>query len=164
MSAAKCSDYLSCCPGLGGRTSDVVRAYAQAFLVEAPTWIRFPKDEWHQMLDPHFPLVLALRGHPDSGLRWVRECDESLFSVRFQVSRNDKLATLLLPSRIERVIVVYVDDSILGGRKANLNEIRKLLSEQFDLETPLPAGRLLECEAQTFDVLVDPSLFPVSTK
>ena len=46
VSAGRMTDFIACLPGCSGGQSDAVRAYAQALLKGAETWVRSPKDRW----------------------------------------------------------------------------------------------------------------------
>ena len=84
MTAAKVMDIISRLPGCAGQAPDVVSAYTQVKMADAPSslkipkskcpdfWIRLPKHKWTKsrsgMEDPVVPLERNLYGHPLAGL------------------------------------------------------------------------------------------------
>ena len=94
MTAAKVMDIISRLPGCAGEAADVVSAYTQVKMEEAPKllkipksecpdiWIRLPRHKWPKswpsMEDPVVPLERNLYGHPLAGLLWERQFEKIL--------------------------------------------------------------------------------------
>ncbi len=138
--------------------SDATRAYTQALLNGAETWIRLPKEEWPKswsgMRDPVCPSRLTLYGHPDSGSHWEQHCDQALKTVEFEAIPN--WPGCYQHRQLSGVLVVYVDDSKLVAPKQNLKALWKLVGQKLSLEPPMPLGRFLGCELNRMKSCSDP--------
>ena len=94
MTAAKVIGIISRLLGCAGQAADVVSAYTQVKMEDAPKllkipksecpdiWIRLPRHKWRKswssMEDPVVPLERNLYGHPLAGLLWERQFEKIL--------------------------------------------------------------------------------------
>ena len=72
------------------------------------------------MIDPVWPLILALYGHPDSGGHWELHCATLLASMGFK--ELSPWRSCFWHEELRLFLVVYVDDFKLAGPSANLKK------------------------------------------
>ena len=108
--AAKIMDIISRLPGCDGQAADVVSAYTQVRMEDAPKLLKIPKSEcpdiwirlpeqkwpksWSSMEDPVVFLERNLYGHPLTGLLWEKVIRES--SIEKTVGRKFRIGNACL--------------------------------------------------------------------
>ena len=153
MSASKQLDAIAMLPGCAGEQSDADQAYTQAkfghgkkYPVEA--WVRLPRERWPKAwhgkyTGPVVPLVLALYGHPLSGVFWERHCREALLSVGFTTVPGWEC--LYVHKDLNLVLAVCVDDFKLSGLANNIQKGCGLIRTKIRLDPPTKCGEYLGC-------------------
>ena len=104
VTAAKVTDIVSRLPGCAGQATDVVSAFSQVKMEDAPKLLKIPKSEcsdiwihlprhkwpksWFSMEDPVVPLERNLHGHPLAGLLWERQFETILLKYGWEKVSN----------------------------------------------------------------------------
>ena len=149
MTAAKIMDIISRLLGCDGQVGNAVSSYTQVKMEnthkllkipksECPDiWIRLPRHKWPKswssMEDPVVPFERNLYGHPLAGLLWERQFENILLKDGWDKIPNWEC--LFVHREKGLFLFVYVDDIQLGGKKQNLDPMRKVLKE-VDLGEP----------------------------
>ena len=105
-------------------------------------------------------LVLALYGHPDAGGFWAQHCEKALRAVGFEQCPNWK--SVFRHAKLNRMLVVYVDDFKLSGPKANLAKGWQLIRSKINMEDAAPIKRYLGFEHVTVQYSVSGQFDPRS--
>ena len=150
MTAAKIMDIISRLPGCDGQAADVVSAYTQVKMEDAPKLLKIPKSEcpdirirlprhkwpksWSSMEDPVVPLERNLYGHPSAGLLWERPFEKVLLKHGWEKIPNWEC--LFVHSEKGLFLSVFVDDIKLAGKKQNIDPMWKVLNKEVDLGEP----------------------------
>ncbi len=168
MAAGKLLDFYACLPGHGGQQADAEQAYIQADFTGTATWIMLPEEawrkEWHgQCRCPVVRLEQSLYGHPDSGTRWAKHCDECLRKIGFEPVRGWDSVYYGKTSPTLR-LSVYVDGFKLAGPKDQLSACWARIRRVIDLEDPEPFGQFLGCQHQRFNTNASIAHLPGATK
>ena len=129
--AARWADFYGCLEGNDVQMADAIQAYIQAVLTGTPCWVELPWEAWPKHLQeeitrrglrrPMCRLNKALYGHPDAGTMWEQHCDEAVKSVEF-VPVGPEWPSMYYHSKLDLLLVVYVDDLKLSGPKGNLGK------------------------------------------
>eukprot|EP00969_Alexandrium_andersonii_P324774 14350496-Alexandrium_andersonii.AAC.1 len=144
MEAAKAADFVARLPGNVGEKSDATQACTQALLKGTLTYVRLPKHEWPEwwrkagFVDPVCRLDTALYGRPDSGGFWEAHCDAALQELGFVPVPAWK--SVHIHPEIDLLLVVYVDDFKLCGRKEAFDKGWELIKPRLLLDPPTPIG------------------------
>ena len=120
MQGTRCVMAYAALSGFSLSSRDVETAYLQASLrgqggVE--TWTALPRSSWPEYWackwkEPMVRLYRALYGHPESGNRWQRRCDEVLTSFEWEIL-PEWPSIYRHPSGA--ALAVYVDDFLLAA-------------------------------------------------
>ena len=135
MEGSRAVDAYGCAPGNINTQSDAEQAYTQSFLgtvapkspsdnlggnvqVRLETWVSLPphlvpEEHRKRYVDPVYPLVLALYGHPDAGGHWERHCDSSVLQAGF--IKVPKWPSMYWHPKHRCLLTVYVDDFKMSG-------------------------------------------------
>ena len=124
MTAAKVMDLIARLPDCDRQAADVVSAYTQVKLEDAPSllknlksecpdvWIRVPRHNWTKswanIEDLVVPLERHSHGHPKAGLLWERQFEEVL--VEFGWDKVPNLECLCVHGKQGLLFLVFVDD------------------------------------------------------
>ena len=81
------------------------------------------KSKWVRLV---VRLTKALYGHPDSGTFWEDRCDKGSSKVGFKPV-GPTWPSCYFHKKLDRLLVIYVDDLKLAGPKKNLKHVRELL-------------------------------------
>ena len=147
MTAAKVMDSVSRLPGCAGQAADAVSANTGVKMEDAPTlfeipksecpdiWIRLPKHKWpkswSRVEDPVVPLERNLDGHLLARLPWEKQFEKAVLDNGCEKVPNWEC--LFVNREKERLLLVYVDDRKLAGKKHNMSPTWKILVGDVDL-------------------------------
>ena len=151
MAAARCAVAAKALAGdsLDLLQSDCVKAYIQADLDGAPTFVRLPKEWWPDSFkgfkDPVVRLHKALYGHPRAGDCWFEKLDQTLKDEGFSTVEGWP-SVWIKGTGLQNVelIIAYVDDLLMLGGKQLQNTISRL-RRKIDMETPEPMSKYIGC-------------------
>ena len=150
MTAAKVMDIISRLPGCAGQAADVICAYTQVKMEDAPKILKIPKSEcpaiwirlprhnwpksWSNMEDPVVPLERNLCGHPLAGLLWEGQFEKVLLEHGWEKVPNCECLSVERGKGL--FLSVYVDDNKLNGQKQNINPTWIVLMKDVGLVEP----------------------------
>jgi hypothetical protein len=127
--------------------SDFIRAYVQALLSGAKTFISMPKawwpKAWRKYTDLVCPLDSVQYGHPAAGDCWADRFAEVLLALGFRKATR-WMAVFFHdgPNGDTVTFIVYVDDLVmLGGRR--MLKIIEAVREQIEMDDPTELHKYL---------------------
>ena len=101
------------------------------------------------------PLYYSLYGHPDAGTFWEEKSHNKILKSGFERTGSD---SLFWHPKLKALLMVYVDDFRMSGKKADLDKIWASLTSGKDaltLDPPKPPDRELGCYHRVFDTTVN---------
>ena len=132
MEAAKSAFAYGMLDGHTIQVADATQAYTQAHIDNsvAEHWVEIPEQAWPdhwwnkdgspKYKRPVCRLELALYGHPNSGGYWEQHCEKHLRAQGFEDVQNWR--SCFWHPRLELFLVVYVDDFLMSGPRASMEE------------------------------------------
>jgi hypothetical protein len=134
-------------PGCLTEQADAEAAYVQCDLKGTHTFVVLPPElqteAERKMRNPVRRLHKSLYGHPDSGSFWEEHCAERLLSVGF--TPIDEWSSCFAHESLGLFLVLYVDDFLLSGPKANLEKAWSLIRGVVKLGAQGPLSQFLGC-------------------
>ena len=149
MSASKLIDAVGMLAGHACEQSDAPGAFTQAVLEQKMlTWVTIPRNmwppSWAKYKNPVAQLIMALYGHPLSGVFWEQKVTRALRAVGF-LPIND-WECCHYHSDLKLVIAVYVDDFKMVGPIDSLKKGWARIRERLTLDDPTQSGTYLGCD------------------
>ena len=143
-----------CLPGHNVQLADAIQAYIQASLTGVACWVERPDEAWPPWVNrknfrrPVVRLIKALYGHPDAGTMWEKHCDQAVKRLGF-VPIGPNWPSMYYYSKLNLLLVVYVDDLKLAGPEANLAKGWTMLRSLLNIEPETDLGMYLGCTLKT---------------
>ena len=148
--SSRWADMFGCLPGHNVQLADAIQAYIQASLTGVACWVELPDEEWSPWINrkkyrrPVVRLIKALYGHPDAGTMWEKHCDEAVKKLGF-VSIGPDWPSMCYYSKLNLLLVVYVDDFKMSGPEGNLAKRWSMLRSLLNIEPETDLGMRLGC-------------------
>ena len=169
MEAAKLLDAFGSQPGFSKAQADAIQAYIQALFTGVPTWLSLPRNRWPEnwskdFWQPMVPLVLALYGHPDSGGIWENHLNSRISKEGWKQILPDVWQSIFYHSKLNCMLVVYVDDFKLAGPSENMDKAWASIRQAVNIGEPEPYDRYFGCQHVEFNgVKLQARLIPLPT-
>ena len=148
--SSRWADMFGCLPGHNVQLADAIQAYIQASLTGVACWVELPDEAWPPWVNrknfrrPVVRLIKALYGHPDAGTMWEKHCDQAVKRLGF-VPIGPNWPSMYYYSKLNLLLVVYVDDLKLAGPEANLAKGWAMLRSLLNIELETDLGMYLGC-------------------
>ena len=148
--SSRWADMFGCLPGHNVQLADAIQAYIQASLTGVACWVELPDEAWPPWVNrknfrrPVVRLIKALYGHPDAGTMWEKHCDQAVKKLGF-VPIGPNWPSMHYYSKLNLLLVVYVDDLKLAGPEANLAKGWTMLRSLLNIEPETDLGMYLGC-------------------
>ena len=148
--SSRWADMFGCLPGHNVQLADAIQAYIQASLTGVACWVELPDEEWSPWINrkkyrrPVVRLIKALYGHPDAGTMCEKHCDEAVKKLGF-VSIGPDWPSMCYYSKLNLLLVVYVDDFKMSGPEGNLAKRWSMLRSLLNIEPEADLGMRLGC-------------------
>ena len=91
------------------------------------------------------PLVVALRGQPDSGGIWENNLNSRIGKEGWEQILRDVWQTILYHAEYNCMLVVYVDDFKLTGPTENMDKAWASIRRAVNMRGPEPYDRYFCC-------------------
>ena len=103
------------------------------------------------------PLVLALYGHPDSGGIWENHLNSRISKEGWKQILPDVWQSIFYHSKLNCMLVVYVDDFKLAGPSENMDKAWASIRQAVNIGEPEPYDRYFGCQHVEFNGVKLPS-------
>lgn len=138
--------------------ADAQSAYCQAPLLGHPKWLAIPRHLRQllnipdHMQNPVCRLRKALYGLVRSGFDWQEHATKELVAKGWSTCWDGEQGVLQKTFRGKRyLLVIYVDDFILGGSRTYIKEIWQELQGLFMMDDPEPLNKFLGVHHEIID-------------